>query len=533
MTGHTYQYQLGDSDSIEAVLTALSSRFHLGTEPKKLVRHRLFDSFDWRLFQAGMQLDEIQDKDGHQLVLRSLVDDAPYETIRLEGEVPRFAWNYNAGLLRERIAGPLQMRALLPMVEIRSQVIGLNLFDREEKTVLRLQLEENRARPAGRADYQPMTPLVRLLPVRGYDKYLKQANRFLAEKVGLLAQSKPLISLALEAIGRKPMDYSSKLDFVLQPESPAAEVAKQIHTKLLDTLEQNLPGTRADLDSEFLHDLRVAVRRTRSALTQIKGIFSETIIEEYKARFSWIGSITGPTRDLDVYLLGFEGYRDTLPEQFQSDLDPLHAFLVSHQKSEQQAMVRKLKSPHFHRLLKDWRTFLNTQADPDSEGEHAQKPIKKVARKRIYKTFRLVLDEGLAIHPHSLPDELHELRKSCKKLRYLLEFFQSLYPKEQIKPLIRTLKSLLDNLGDYQDLEVQAYKLREFAHQMVQEGEVPADTLLAMGMLVDGLLKRQQEARLVFAERFSQFSDEQNIERYNRLFATKQDAKLSGEQSCE
>ncbi|TVO75485.1 CHAD domain-containing protein [Sedimenticola selenatireducens] len=528
MTGHTYQYQLGDSDSIEALLTALSSQFHLGTEPKKSVRHLLFDSFDWRLFQAGMQLDEVQDKDGHHLVLRSLADDSPYETIRLEGEVPRFTWNYSAGLMRERIAGPLQMRALLPVVEIRSQVIGLNLLDREEKTVVRLQLEENRARPAGRADYQPMTHLIRLLPVRGYDKYLKQVSRFLSDKVGLLNQSQPLISLALEAIGRKPMDYSSKLDFDLQPDTPAGEVARQIHTTLLDTLEQNLPGTRADLDSEFLHDLRVAIRRTRSALTQIKGVFPDAIVEEFKERFSWIGSITGPTRDLDVYLLGFEGYRDTLPEQFQSDLDPLHAFLVSHQKIEQQAMVRKLKSPHFHKLLKDWRAFLSTQADPGSAGDHSQKPIKKVARKRIYKTFKLVLEEGLAIHPHSQPDELHELRKSCKKLRYLLEFFQSLYPKEEIKPLIKTLKSLLDNLGDYQDLEVQAYKLREFAHQMVQEGAVPADTLLAMGMLVDGLLKRQQEARLVFAERFAQFADEQHVERYNRLFATKQDAKLNG-----
>jgi hypothetical protein len=47
-------------------------------------------------------------------------------------------------------------------------------------------------------------------------------------------------------------------------------------------------------------------------------------------------------------------------------------------------------------------------------------------------------------------------------------------------------------------------------------------------MLVDGLLKRQQEARLVFAERFAQFADEQHVERYNRLFATKQDAKLNG-----
>ncbi|MCW8943930.1 MAG: CHAD domain-containing protein [Sedimenticola sp.] len=532
MTALSLQYQLGDSETIEEVLTALTSRFRLGTEPEKTVRHLFYDSFDWRLYQAGMQLDEVTSRDRHHLVLRNLTDDAPYETIRLEGDVARFAWEYSPGLLRERIAEPLAMRALLPIVEIRSRVICLKLFDREEKTVLRLQLEENRVKPHGRAEYHAMTHLVRLLPVRGYDKYLNQAARFLERKLGLQPQSQPLIALALAGIDRQPMDYSSKLGFILQPEMPAAEVARLIHNTLLDTLEQNLPGTRADLDSEFLHDLRVAVRRTRSALTQIKGIFSEAIVNEYKERFAWVGQITGPTRDLDVYLLGFDEYKNSLPEPFQADLNPLHDFLVAHQKSEQQALVRKINSPHFHSLLKSWRAFINSPSAPDDEGDQAHKPIKKIARKRIYRTFRLVLEEGLAIHPHSQPEELHELRKSCKKLRYLLEFFQSLYPKEQIKPLIKTLKILLDNLGDYQDLEVQADKLREFAHQMVEEGEVPADTLLAMGMLVDGLLKRQQEARVAFADRFALFTDPSQVESYERLFgASKQNAKAGGAKS--
>ncbi|MCW8976690.1 MAG: CHAD domain-containing protein [Sedimenticola sp.] len=532
MTGHLRQFQLGDTETIEEVLTALTSRFPIATELEKTFRHLFFDSFDWRLYQAGMQLDEVSGRDLHHLVLRNLADDSPYETARLEGEVARFARDYPPGLLRERITEPLQMRALLPIVEVRSRVVCLKLLDREEKTVLRLQLEENRAKPHGRAEYLPMTHLLRLLPVRGYDKYLDQVSRFLSDKVGLLPQSQPLIALSLASIGRQPMDYSSKLDFILHPEMSTDAVARVIFTTLLDTIEQNLPGTRGDLDSEFLHDLRVAVRRTRSALTQIKGVFSEAITNEYKERFAWIGQITGPTRDLDVYLLGFDEYRKSLPEQFQADLEPLHDFLVSHQKSEQQALVRKINSPHFHTLLKSWRTFLNSPSEPGSEGDHAQKPISKVARKRIYRTFRLVLEEGLAIHPHSQPEELHELRKSCKKLRYLLEFFQSLYPKEEIRPLIKTLKSLLDNLGDYQDLEVQADKLREFAHQMVEEGEVPADTLLAMGMLVDGLLKRQQEARVAFADRFACFADPAPVESYNKLFGPgKKSPKSAGAKS--
>jgi len=532
MKAQSLQYQLKDSESIGEVVTALSARFRLTSEPEKTVRHILHDSYDWRLFQSGLQLIEVRGSGRHELTLRKLEDDSAYETIRLDGTVAGFHQDYPPGLLHDRLAVTLQMRTLLPQVEIRRRERMLRLLDSEQKTVLRIALQAQGARPPGRGEYQPMAALVRLLPVRGYGKPLAQLRRFLTATLELPPQRDPLIVLGLSAIGRQPLDYSSKLNFNLQPQMPAGEVARQIHRTLLDTLEANLPGTRADLDSEFLHDLRVAVRRTRSALSQIKGVFPEAEVKKYQERFAWIGQLTGPTRDLDVYLLGFNDYRNSLPEPFRPDLDPLHAFLLTHQKTEQRAMVRKLNSPHFHTLLKEWRTFLATLPEPGQVASNAHKPIGKLAAKRIYRTFSLVLEEGLAIHSQSPPEALHELRKSCKKLRYLLEFFQSLYPADQIRPLIKSLKSLLDNLGDYQDLEVQADKLREFAHQMVAEGKVPADTLLAMGMLVDGLLKRQQESRLVFADRFARYAGREQVAAYEMLFgAGRKKRAVTGEKA--
>lgn len=526
------QYQLEDAESLGEVMTALAGQFRLASEAEKSVRHTLHDSFDWRLFQAGLQLEEVRGTGRHELTLRRLDGETACETIRLEGPVARFHQHYPPGLLRERLAATLQMRALLPLVEIRRRERLVRVLDSERKTVLRIVLQGQEARPPGRGEYLPMAALIRLLPVRGYDKWLTRVARFLTRELDLQAQREPLVALGLAAIGRRPLDYSSKLDFTLQRQAPAGEVARQIHRTLLDTLEANLPGTRADLDSEFLHDLRVAVRRTRSALSQIKGVFPDAEVADYKERFAWVGQLTGPTRDLDVYLLGFEDYRNSLPEPYRPDLDPLQAFLLDHHKSEQRAMVRKLNSPNFHTLLKEWRAFLDTAPETESNGPHARQPIGKVATKRIRRTFARVLEEGLAITPQSPPEALHELRKSCKKLRYLLEFFQSLYPAEQVKPLIKSLKRLLDNLGDFQDLEVQANKLREFAHQMVAEGEVPADTLLAMGMLVDGLLKRQQASRRAFAERFAGFADREQVAVYEALFGVERKRRAeAGEQA--
>ena len=63
---------------------------------------------------------------------------------------------------------------------------------------------------------------------------------------------------------------------------------------------------------------------------------------------------------------------------------------------------------------------------------------------------------GTAIDDDSPAEDLHELRKVGKELRYLLEFFASLYPAEVVKPFVKTLKGLQDQLGRFQDREVQA-----------------------------------------------------------------------------
>ena len=50
----------------------------------------------------------------------------------------------------------------------------------------------------------------------------------------------------------------------------ADAAAALIAGRLVELIEANLPGTLADIDSEFLHDLRVGVRRTRSAQRQLR-----------------------------------------------------------------------------------------------------------------------------------------------------------------------------------------------------------------------------------------------------------------------
>jgi CHAD domain-containing protein len=517
----TKSYSIPDTLSDSELFDRLAAVYSLSKDSEQSQLQTYFDSFDWRIYGAGGVIVQSDQKPGPVLEWRDRGTGVAQERFPVTGDTPRFSWDFPAGGFKARLEPALEMRALLPVVELESRSTVYRLRNKDEKTVLRLVLDRCGCRNPGSREFVPMGRYLRLLPLKGYDRPYKKIQAFLCSRFELSESAAVPLDAALAALGRRAEDYSSKLNFKLVPDQRADVVTKQILLHLLNVMESNVPGTLKDLDSEFLHDLRVAVRRTRSALSQIKDVFLPEEIEEFKSRLAWVGQVSGPTRDMDVYLLDFPTYQNTLPPQYRQDLEPLRDFLNDHQKIEQQVLVKKLRSPHFRTLLKEWREFLETPPPRVALPANAVRPIREVADRRIKKMFKLVLDEGLAIHDESEAEELHELRKSCKKLRYLMEFFQNLYPQKEIRFLIKELKRLLDNLGDFQDLEVQAEKLRDFAHQMVEEGAVPADTLLAMGMLVDDLLARQHQAYQEFFGRFAQFAAEDNRAVLSRLLKGK------------
>jgi CHAD domain-containing protein len=483
---------------------------------------------------------------------------------------PGWVTELPAGSLRERLAELLEMRRLLPWVELLRRRRMIRLLNADEKTLVRLIIEQVQFREP-RADRSGELPArLQLQPIRGYARAYALANALLEQRFRLRLPERPVELEALLAAGHQPGAYSSKLDVQLEPEQRADLASKQILSRLLSTIEANVEGTRQQLDSEFLHDLRVATRRTRSALSQIKGVLPAAVVADFKQRFAWLQQITGPMRDLDVYLLDFPEMQRRLPPPLRADLQPLQARLMRRHVEAQRALTQQLDSATFERLLLDWRAFLETPAAADVTAQRDQRaatamgdgetrsaplpvppmavdqgiltqpaslpsqaawPIKLVADQRIRKMLKRVRREGRAISDQSPPEDLHELRKSCKTLRYLMEFFQSLYPKAEIREQIKQTKLLLDHLGRFQDTAVQAQHLRDEAERdeaehdeakRVEDAEqraLPAATLLAMGALIGQLLEEQQRIRAIFSEIFAAFDSSENAERCRLLFA--------------
>ena len=498
-----------------ASVAAVAPFAKVAEAPAETERFTYYDTFDWRLHDAGILLTVAAGK--RPLWTWRSLDGMRRHQIRA-ATTPATAKELPPGPF-EQLAPRLSMRRLLPVVEIERRSLPLRVLDDEEKTVARLWIEHGQVvRDDGEKEALP--PRVRLRAVRGYDTAYHHLMGVLHKSLGLAPCGNDELTLATSVIVRHPGDYSSKPALELDPAQSAEEAIRGILLALLAAIERNEEGTRQDLDSEFLHDFRVAVRRTRSALGQIKGVFGADEITHFRDELKWLGGITGPTRDLDVYLLKFGEYESALPESVRGDLAPLRQFLVAEQRREQRRLSRALAGERNRALLGAWRMFLEQEGRGDRPGApNAHRPASEVASERIWKVYRRILKRGRKAVEHDSPaPELHGLRIECKKLRYLLELFRSLYPTA-VDESVKTLKRLQDNLGDFNDYEVQGEKLMDFARTLHSKGETPVETFLAMGRLQARLEEGQERERQRFAKRFRGFASAKHRKHFEDLFA--------------
>ena len=476
-----------------------------------------FDSFDWRLNDVGTVL--LEERAGPQIEISWRPQASGRPLASLSGyELPRFVADLPPSPMRQRLTALLEMRALLPLVRVESKQRSCEVRDTREKVIARL-VQETWTLASG----QELPTQLRLEPVRGFERACRPLARALRRSADVSTQDRSLLLLALAAEGRHPGDYSSKLRLKFVPRMRSDFALRQILGQLLETLELNLPGTREDLDSEFLHDFRVSVRRCRSALGQLKGILPPEQAEPLRQELAWLGQATGPMRDLDVALLKFNDYRAALPEDHRSDIKPLQDFLERQKGRVHAKLCRDLRSRRFAKLVKDWRALAAHPADSAAldreDTPKAAMPIERLGAERIAKGYRRVLKDGGRIGPKTAAEALHDLRKDCKKLRYLIEFFRSLYQPADIRDAIKTLKDLQENLGDFQDLEVQQDQLRGYGREMSAAGLMSPATQAAISALVRQLESRQADARRAFAARFEDFSTKSHRKLFERLFA--------------
>jgi CHAD domain-containing protein len=459
------------------------------------------------------------------------------------------------GPVTARIAGLVAPRALLPVAAVVGTTSLYRLLNEDDKTVARLVVERLTI-PGADA---PLAPRLTITEVRGYPAQARRAARLIAAVPRVRTAAEPPMTAALRALGRHPGDYSNKVDAAITAAMPAPRAAARILLRLLNTIDANVAGVLKDTDTEFLHDLRVSVRRTRSALKLFGDVLtgpanrankapkaSAWLTKEdlafFAAEFKWVGDVTTPTRDLDVHLLDFGQMARGLAAAKPDDLEPFRGYLEERRRAEFRALARALRTPRFAALTANWRerlTAIERMSDSadfpsGASGAGTVRSVKLMkappsagtvgilAAERTRVSFVKVARRGAAITADSPPESLHDLRKRCKELRYALEFFAPLHDPAGYGKVVGDLKRLQDCLGEFQDTDVQIGEIRALASAMLAAGEAPAVTLLAMGEVTAGLVVRQRAARADFERRFTAFADVDGQRRMSALLRGRQ-----------
>lgn len=511
------KFKLPDSVNQKMFISRISERYGLQRESTSSHTELFYDTFDWRLFSEGCYLVENREN----LILFQLESDMPFEQSSPGGRKNiRFWWNLPPGTMKDKLKPLLEMRALLPLAKIRKEVLPLRLLNKDQKTVLIIHLEQIRLINNGKIGKSGSW--LKLIPVKGYRKAARDFEKFISG-LGLTKENKSVFQIAVEAAGKTPGDYSSKIKFVLEPSLPAAEAMRSILKRLLEIIKTNEPGIIEDLDTEFLHDFRVALRRTRSALSQVKGVFPQEIAGQFKKDFDTIAKSTNRMRDLDVYLLNEENYRDMLPEHLRYGLNLLFAKLSRQRRVEYGKITKLLNSEFYKNVIYSWGVFLTHPEDSDAyQAPNSQLPINTVAKKHIYRRFLKVQKMGGKISRGSADKYLHQLRIECKKLRYLLEFFASLFPQREMSLLIKHLKKLQDNLGAFNDYSVQQKMLADYLDALTPDKNNKKLTAAAIGGLITELHNKQIKTRNNFKRIFAEFNSTGNTELFYQLFGAEQ-----------
>ena len=479
---------------------ALGERYE--TEPSDEVTEvrRYLDTPDWRLRDAGWTLIV---RPGTRLLTASRGDISVEQSLSRNLPVTIRPGQLPPGPVTDTVSGLLGVRALTTVMSGTARITRTGVRNADAKLVAhihRILIET--------ADSTVVFQLIEVEPVRGYEP----DGERIAAAVGDSAQPDSRAADEFEALaGASGLTPIAGHETVLNAEDPADHAVAQALLSYLQDLTDNVAGTIDDVDTEFLHDLRVAVRRIRSLLKRAGDVLPAALVEKYREEFRWVGEITTTTRDLDVFLLEMVELAGAVsdPDQLQPFADHLNVRRAESLKS----LRSGLRSARFQELIDGFRDALGQVGVRRSKQTQAA----DFADDRLGRAYRRLARQAQALDAGSPAEQVHDLRKSGKDFRYLLEVFRPLCDGQTYQAVLKDLKRLQDVLGDFQDGEVQAAALRAFAQEMVDAGEQRADSLLAMGALSAHFEAEQRTARAELDSHHADYLGPQTARRVKEL----------------
>jgi CHAD domain-containing protein len=271
----------------------------------------------------------------------------------------------------------------------------------------------------------------------------------------------------------------------------------------------NEAGSRAG-EVEAVHDMRVASRRLRVALRVFRDALPKSRAASFGRGFRRIGRALGAVRDGDVHLARLDS--GSVPLPLMLDIGAYRADIERRHDRARREMVRILDSRRHKKFMARFTAFLAAGPPCRSSAPMADLPVFAVFPKLFERRLRAFLKHGGKLTPESSSDrQLHRLRIECKKVRYLAEFFRTVYAGKPMLRCHRRLVALQEELGQIQDSVTGREALRRFLVSASGKGCGLEGLCVTLGLLVDRTLRDAAAARRTFFKAWRRFDNPRHL----------------------
>ena len=490
-----YQLELKESFALPDLV--LPAGMRLDPNVPEIRRLRVLDTVDWSIWRSGqvlLQVDggciELYDRHDHLKV--SVACKKRHNLIK---DVPE--------PLAAELKPLISVRTLMSHFDCQWQVQSLIFFNQDDKIVGRAELFFlGTAAPT----------LLRLYPLRGYER---EAEQIVQAMIPVAAPVSTAITtrFLLERSGLMVRPPATRPEFHLTSDQATEEALLKMVAELVRLARSQEEGLIADIDSEFTHQYRVNLRKARSLLSLFRKALIPARYRVLRLQLKNMAKATNRLRDLDVFLLDQQYYGAMLPEQFQPGLKALFARLRRQRRQVWKRVVASMLEQDYLDQVAELERQL--QQPPDLVGSYAQGPVARRVSRKILSQYRRIQRDGAAIDATTPDEQIHDLRIEAKKMRYLLELFAELFPRDKVRELIKALKKMQDNLGRFNDYSSQGL----FLEELRRGGATSVSQRDAINGLIAVLFSKQQEEREQVVALVADFSADKVAGQFRDLFA--------------
>ncbi|MEI7835711.1 MAG: CHAD domain-containing protein [Planctomycetota bacterium] len=481
------------------------------------------DTFDWSLFKNGLALRYRLANGSATYTLKSIE--------AIEGGIAQRTETI------VRLDAPIDTPAEVPVKELR-KLLGRMIFPRKLLEHVRITTDRRRYKVAtpeeGKIELAFDTSS---LALRGLHK--PRPARKLNELEAELLQGSTTALESLAAILAKRFNYppsrASKLEAAIErlkvalpsknpppelrvgPDDRVDLAVRKFLTYQFQRLTEQLPGLHLDIDTEFLHQARVATRRMRSALRLFHQAVPEKTADYLEAELKWLAGLFGAVRDLDVFVLNLSRFKKSISQFPATAKAALEAWLATHRSGPLGILREALDSARYRGFERRLMQFLQRPLAPRPKVLLALKKVRDVAPVLVAGKLEAVLTRGQAMLANPKPQRRHALRIQMKKLRYVSEFMAPAYDGG-LDPFIKQMAAIQDCLGEMQD----TVYTRAFIEQLRDDwkGTLVDPTLLfVLGEIyqLQANIERKQRGKLRIA--WARFASEETVALFRGLLA--------------